>query len=39
MMIDLEAEAAAREENNAALIAALDEESLSEVESSWSSMS
>lgn len=35
MTINLEAEAAAREENNAALIAALDEEGLSEVESSW----
>ena len=35
MTINLEAESAAREENNAALIAALDETSLSEVESSW----
>ncbi|MEV6367017.1 GNAT family N-acetyltransferase [Micromonospora musae] len=35
MAIDLEAEAATREENNAAVIAALNETSLSEVESSW----
>ncbi|WP_037868867.1 GNAT family N-acetyltransferase [Streptomyces sp. NRRL S-813] len=35
MTIKLEAEASAREENNAALIAALGERSLSEVESSW----
>jgi predicted GNAT family acetyltransferase len=35
MTINLEAEAATREENNAALIAALNEASLSEVESSW----
>lgn len=35
MTIDLEAEAAARAENNVALIAALDEKSHSEVESSW----
>ncbi len=35
MTVNLEAEAAAREENNAALIAALDETSPSEVESSW----
>ena len=34
-MIDLEAEAAAREQNNAALIAALDQKSLSDVESTW----
>lgn len=33
--IDLEAEAATREENNAALIAALDQTGLSEVESGW----
>jgi len=32
---NIEAEAATREENNAALIAALDETGLSEVESSW----
>lgn len=35
MTINIEAEAATREENNAALIAALDEKSLGEVESSW----
>jgi predicted GNAT family acetyltransferase len=35
MTINLGAEASAREENNAALIAALNEASLSEVESSW----
>ena len=35
MTINLEAEAAAREENNAALIAALAETGLSEGESSW----
>ena len=35
MTINLEAEAAIREENNAALIAALDQTGLSEVESSW----
>ncbi|GAA3898047.1 GNAT family N-acetyltransferase [Streptomyces sp. NPDC003737] len=35
MTINLEAEASSREENNAALIAALDEVPLSEVESSW----
>jgi predicted GNAT family acetyltransferase len=35
MMINLEAEAASREENNAALITALGETSLSEAESSW----
>jgi predicted GNAT family acetyltransferase len=35
MTINLEAEAATREENNAALIAALDRVGLSEVESSW----
>lgn len=35
MTINLEAEAVAREENNAALIAALDNTGLSEVESSW----
>jgi predicted GNAT family acetyltransferase len=35
MTINLEAEAAAREENNAALIATLDENALTEVESSW----
>ena len=35
MTIDLETETATREENNAALIAALDKVSLSEVESSW----
>jgi GNAT superfamily N-acetyltransferase len=35
MMINLEAEAATREENNAALITALGETSLSEAESSW----
>ena len=35
MTINLEAEAVAREENNAALIAALDKTGLSEVESSW----
>jgi len=35
MTINLEAEAVAREENNAALIAALDETGLSEMESSW----
>jgi predicted GNAT family acetyltransferase len=35
MTIDLEAEASAREENNAALIAALEKKSPSEVESSW----
>ncbi|MBM7494222.1 putative GNAT family acetyltransferase [Micromonospora luteifusca] len=35
MTINLEAEAATREENNAALIAALNETRLSEVESSW----
>jgi uncharacterized protein len=33
--INIEAEAATREKNNAALIAALDETSLNEVESSW----
>jgi predicted GNAT family acetyltransferase len=35
MTIDPEAEAATREENNAALIAALGQAALSEVESSW----
>jgi len=35
MTINLEAEAATREENNAALIAALDQTEPSEVESSW----
>ncbi|MET8355129.1 MULTISPECIES: GNAT family N-acetyltransferase [unclassified Micromonospora] len=35
MTINLEAEAVAREENNAAIIAALDKSGLSEVESSW----
>jgi predicted GNAT family acetyltransferase len=35
MTINLEAEAVAREKNNAALMAALDETGLSEVESSW----
>jgi predicted GNAT family acetyltransferase len=35
MTVDLEAEASTREENNAALIAALDQTGLSEVESSW----
>jgi predicted GNAT family acetyltransferase len=35
MTINIEAEAAAREENNATLIATLDEKNLSEVESSW----
>jgi len=35
MTINLEAEAVAREENNAALIAAFDNTGLSEVESSW----
>lgn len=35
MTINLEAEAATREENNAALIAALDQTGLTEVESSW----
>ena len=35
MTIDLEAEAVTREENNAALIVALDRAGLSEVESSW----
>lgn len=35
MTINLEAEASAREENNAALIAALGDKSLSEVVSSW----
>ncbi|MGW3248138.1 GNAT family N-acetyltransferase [Streptomyces sp. NPDC001070] len=35
MTINLEAEASAREENNAALIAALDEAGLGEVEASW----
>lgn len=35
MTINIEAEAATREENNAALIAALDETPLSEVESNW----
>lgn len=35
MTINIEAEAATREENNAALIAALDKTPLSEVESSW----
>lgn len=35
MTINLEAEAVAREENNAALIAAFDNMGLSEVESSW----
>ena len=35
MTINLEAEAATREENNAALIAALDKVGLGEVESSW----
>ncbi|SCF17264.1 Predicted acetyltransferase, GNAT superfamily [Micromonospora coriariae] len=35
MTIDFEAEAVAREENNAVIIAALDETNLSEVESSW----
>src|SRR4051812_21656133 len=35
MTVNLEAEASAREENNAALIAALDETSPSEVDSSW----
>ncbi|WP_204078930.1 GNAT family N-acetyltransferase [Planotetraspora phitsanulokensis] len=35
MKINLEAEAATREENNAALIAALDQTGPSEVESSW----
>ncbi|MET7672994.1 GNAT family N-acetyltransferase [Micromonospora luteifusca] len=35
MTINLEAEATTREANNAALIAALNETSLSEVESSW----
>lgn len=35
MTINLEAEAVDREENNAALIAALEETGLSEVESSW----
>jgi predicted GNAT family acetyltransferase len=35
MAINRETEASAREENNAALIAALDRPSLSEVESSW----
>jgi hypothetical protein len=35
LTINIEAEAATREENNATLIAALDEKNLSEVESSW----
>lgn len=35
MTTNVEAEAATREENNAALIAALDETGLSEVESTW----
>ncbi|MEU7873526.1 GNAT family N-acetyltransferase [Dactylosporangium sp. NPDC049140] len=35
MTINLDAEAATREENNAALVAALDKAGLSEVESSW----
>lgn len=35
LRINIEAEAATREENNATLIAALDEKNLSEVESSW----
>lgn len=35
MTTNIEAEAANREENNATLIAALDEKSLSDVESSW----
>lgn len=35
MTINLEAEAVAREENNTALIAALDETGLGDVESSW----
>jgi predicted GNAT family acetyltransferase len=35
LTINIEAEAAARAENNAALIVALDEDDLSEVESSW----
>jgi predicted GNAT family acetyltransferase len=35
MTIDLEAEAAAREKNNAALIAALGQKGLSDVESTW----
>ncbi|MBO0849050.1 MAG: N-acetyltransferase [Pseudonocardia sp.] len=35
MTINIEAEAATREENNATLIAALDEKSLGDAESSW----
>jgi predicted GNAT family acetyltransferase len=35
MTIDLDAEAVTREENNAALIVALDRDGLSQVESSW----
>jgi len=35
LTIDIEAEAAAREENNAALIAGLDEKTLGDAESSW----
>lgn len=35
LTINIEAEAAAREENNATLIAALDEKNLTDVESSW----